>query len=108
MRALSRVTADSLEAVHVALLVAVSAAALPAGSGQALAVPAPPAGYTLVFSDDFNGAAWSNVDTTRWQFATGHGYPGGAGNWGTGEVETMTANNANARSTGRAGSTHPR
>jgi beta-glucanase (GH16 family) len=82
------------------ILVVVATAALLSASGQALAAPAPPPGYTLVFSDDFNGAAGSNVDTSKWQFATGHGYPGGAGNWGTGEVETMTANNANAHMSG--------
>jgi hypothetical protein len=65
------------------------------------AVPPIPAGYTLVFSDDFTGAAWASPDTGKWQYATGHGYPGGAANWGTGEIETMTANNANAHLVGR-------
>jgi beta-glucanase (GH16 family) len=59
------------------------------------AIPPTPAGYRLVFSDDFSGAAWNNIDTTKWQFATGHGYPGGAANWGTGEIENMTSANAN-------------
>jgi beta-glucanase (GH16 family) len=64
------------------------------------AVPPTPAGYTLRFSDDFTGAAWANLDTSKWQFATGKGYPGGAANWGTGEIETMTSNNANAHLSG--------
>jgi beta-glucanase (GH16 family) len=66
-----------------------------AGAASA-SVPPTPAGYSLKFSDDFTGAAWANVDTSKWQFATGHGYPGGAANWGTGEIENMTSNNANA------------
>jgi beta-glucanase (GH16 family) len=80
------------------ILAIASVAALLSGSGAAIA--APPSGFTLVFSDDFTGAAWSKVDTTKWQFATGHGYPGGAANWGTGEVETMTGNTANAHLSG--------
>jgi hypothetical protein len=54
------------------------------------AVPAPPAGLNLVFADDFNGAANSAINTANWRFDLGHSYPGGAGNWGTGEIEEMT------------------
>ncbi len=53
------------------------------------AVPAPPAGWTTVFSDDFNGAAGSPVDG-QWVFDTGPG-----SNFGTGEIETMTNSTAN-------------
>jgi hypothetical protein len=59
------------------------------------AVPAPPAGWTTVFSDDFNGAAGTGVNTANWLYDTGTSYPGGAGNWGTGEVETETNSTAN-------------
>ena len=52
--------------------------------------PPPPAGWTQVFVDDFNGAAGTGVNTANWQYATGTGYPGGPANWGTGEIETMT------------------
>ncbi|WP_426505498.1 beta-1,3-glucanase family protein [Dactylosporangium sp. McL0621] len=58
------------------------------------AVPAP-AGWNLIFSDDFNGAAGSGVNGTNWQYTTGTGYPGGPANFGTHEVETMTASTAN-------------
>jgi hypothetical protein len=61
----------------------------------ASAVPAPPAGYTVVFGDDFNGAAGTRLNETNWQYDLGTSYPGGAANWGTGEVETMTSNSAN-------------
>ena len=59
------------------------AAASPAAAVPA-AVPAPPAGWSTVFSDDFNGAARSGVDS-QWMYDTGPG-----SNFGTGEIETMT------------------
>ena len=58
-------------------------------------VPAPPAGWSTVFSDDFTGAAGTGLDATNWLYDTGTGYPGGAANWGTGEIETMTDSTAN-------------
>jgi beta-glucanase (GH16 family) len=58
-------------------------------------VPPTPAGWTLVFSDDFNGAANTGVNTSNWLYDIGTSYPGGAANWGTGEVETMTNSTAN-------------
>ena len=54
------------------------------------AVPSPPAGFTTVFSDDFTGAAGTGLDTSKWLYDLGTSYPGGAGNWGTGEVESET------------------
>ncbi|MGW2032871.1 MULTISPECIES: glycoside hydrolase family 16 protein [Streptomyces] len=57
--------------------------------------PTPPSGWTQVFVDDFNGAAGSGVNTADWQYDTGTSYPGGAANWGTGEVETMTSSTSN-------------
>ncbi|MFF7393473.1 glycoside hydrolase family 16 protein [Streptomyces scabiei] len=59
------------------------------------AAPTPPAGWTQVFVDDFNGTAGTGVSTSNWQYATGTSYPGGPANWGTGEVETMTNSTAN-------------
>ena len=67
------------------------AAAVNAGA----AVPPPPSGWTTVFSDDFTGAAGTGVNTGNWLYDLGHGYAGGAGNWGTGEVESMTNSTAN-------------
>src|SRR2546423_5546230 len=61
----------------------------------ASAVPAPPSGWTTVFGDDFDGAANTGVNTGNWLYDLGHGYPGGAGNWGTGEVESMTNSTQN-------------
>ncbi|GGS33441.1 glycoside hydrolase family 16 protein [Streptomyces griseoviridis] len=83
-----------------ALVAALGALGL-AVAGATLAAPAdasaptPPSGWTQVFADDFNGAAGSGVNTADWQYATGTSYPGGAANWGTGEVETMTSSTNN-------------
>ncbi|WIM95665.1 carbohydrate-binding protein [Actinoplanes oblitus] len=59
------------------------------------AVPAPPAGLSLVFGDDFTGAAGTGLNRSNWLYDIGTSYPGGAANWGTGEVETMTDSTAN-------------
>ncbi len=59
------------------------------------AVPAPPAGWTTVFSDDFTGAAGTGLNTANWLYDLGTSYPGGAANWGTGEVESVTNSTAN-------------
>jgi hypothetical protein len=59
------------------------------------AVPGAPSGMTTVFSDDFTGSAGSGLNTANWLYDTGTSYPGGAANWGTGEVETMTNSTAN-------------
>src|SRR3954447_20226060 len=83
-RALAAVTAAG------AVVVAVAAAPTPAA-----AVPAPPAGWSLVWGDDFTGAAGARINDADWLYDIGTGYPGGAGNWGTGEVETMTDSTQN-------------
>ncbi|MFJ9723667.1 glycoside hydrolase family 16 protein [Streptomyces sp. NPDC101209] len=57
--------------------------------------PTPPSGWTQVFADDFNGSAGTGVNTTNWLYDTGTSYPGGAANWGTGEVERMTSSTSN-------------
>ncbi|CAM2900187.1 glycoside hydrolase family 16 protein [Paenibacillus sediminis] len=59
------------------------------------AVPGAPSGFTLSFSDDFNGTSGSGINTANWLYDLGTSYPGGAPNWGTGEVETMTNSTSN-------------
>ncbi|WP_405151858.1 discoidin domain-containing protein [Sphaerisporangium sp. NBC_01403] len=54
------------------------------------AAPAPPPGFTLTWSDEFNGAAGTGVNTGNWKYDTGPG-----SNFGTGEIETMTNSTAN-------------
>ncbi|RCG29809.1 hypothetical protein DQ384_19785 [Sphaerisporangium album] len=54
------------------------------------AVPAPPPGFTLTWSDDFSAAAGTGVNTGTWKYDTGPG-----SSFGTGEIETMTNSTAN-------------
>ncbi len=68
--------------------VALGVSALPAASAAA-AVPGPPSGWSTVFSDDFNGAAGSGIDS-QWMYDTGPG-----SSFGTGEIETMTSSTSN-------------
>src|ERR1700712_4647671 len=50
--------------------------------------------WTSVFRDNFSGAA--NAPLGRdWQYDLGTSYPGGAAQWGTGEIETATDSTAN-------------
>src|SRR5689334_8759027 len=83
-----RSTGRRLVAVAAAV-VAVGATATFTASAHA-AVPGAPSGMTTVFSDDFTGAAGTGLNRTNWLYDIGTSYPGGAGNWGTGEVETAT------------------
>ncbi|HEY0804601.1 MAG TPA: discoidin domain-containing protein, partial [Pseudonocardiaceae bacterium] len=53
-------------------------------------VPAPPAGFTTTWSEDFNGAANTGLDTNVWRYDAGAG-----ANFGTGEIETTTTSTAN-------------
>ncbi|MEU6731646.1 glycoside hydrolase family 16 protein [Streptomyces physcomitrii] len=71
---------------------AVSALVGPAAlTGSAAAsVPPPADGWSTMFSDDFEGAAGSRLDGADWLYDIGTGYPGGAPNWGTGEIEVST------------------
>jgi beta-glucanase (GH16 family) len=58
-------------------------------------VPPPDSGWTQVWADDFNGSSGSLPSSSNWIFDIGHGYPGGPGNWGTGEIAAHTNNPAN-------------
>ncbi|MGI5229028.1 discoidin domain-containing protein [Actinoallomurus sp. CA-142502] len=68
------------------------AASAPAGAApvRPAAVPAPPAGFTTTWSDDFTGAAGTGLNTGTWKYDTGPG-----SGFGTGEIETMTNSTAN-------------
>jgi hypothetical protein len=50
--------------------------------------------WQTVWSDDFSGAAGSAPSSASWLYDTGTGYPGGAPQWGTGEVQSYTADRA--------------
>ncbi len=76
-----------------ALAVPLALTAIPPAATASL--PPPPSGWTQAFADDFTGSAGTGLNTATWRYDTGTGYPGGAANWGTGEVETMTSSTAN-------------
>ena len=48
----------------------------------------PPPGYTLTWSDEFNGAVGSSPNSANWNFDLG------AGGWGNGELETYVSDTA--------------
>ena len=65
-------------------------------SAPAAADPAPvQSAWTQVFRDDFEGPAGSLPSAENWIFDTGHSYPGGPDNWGTGEIQSYTKDPAN-------------
>jgi beta-glucanase (GH16 family) len=75
------------------LLAALAAPVLIAGSLAVAAqasVPPPTAGWSTVWSDDFDGPNGTLPSGANWIVDTGHGYPGGPGNWGTGEIQNYT------------------
>ncbi len=53
-------------------------------------------GWRTVWSDSFTGRAGSPPSAANWLTDTGTSYPGGAPHWGTAEIETFTADPANA------------
>ncbi|GAA1667823.1 hypothetical protein GCM10009745_07690 [Kribbella yunnanensis] len=77
-----------------AALVGLTAVSVRVARSQAV-VPPPPTGWTQVWADDFNGPANSLPSGGNWIFDIGHSYPGGPGNWGTGEIAAHTNNPAN-------------
>jgi hypothetical protein len=52
-------------------------------------------GWKPVWSDDFDGASGTAPAAGSWLLDTGTGYPGGAAQWGTGEIQTYTTDPAN-------------
>jgi len=68
---------------------------IPLTKSARAAVPPPDAGFTLVWSDDFNGAANTLPSSANWIIDLGHSYPGGPANWGTGEIQSYTNSTQN-------------
>ncbi|WP_034591940.1 discoidin domain-containing protein [Hamadaea tsunoensis] len=64
-------------------------------STQPSTSPSPSGNWTTVWSDDFAGTANTSPAAANWLLRTGTSYPGGAANFGTGEVETASASTAN-------------
>ncbi len=97
---LSRKTAQRLVQVSAylaaALMIALPAFVVNAGPAER---PASALGaWTQIWSDEFNGSG--GVSTSSWLYDTGTSYPGGAANWGTGEVETMSSSTNNVFQSG--------
>lgn len=61
------------------------------GAGTARGAVPPAPGWNLQWSDDFTGPDRSLPSAADWQIATGHGYPGGPADWGTGEIQNYTS-----------------
>ncbi|MER5887621.1 glycoside hydrolase family 16 protein [Streptomyces sp. NPDC001941] len=61
------------------------------GAGPARGAVPPAPGWNLQWSDDFDGAARTAPSSANWQVDTGHAYPGGPANWGTGEIQNYTS-----------------
>jgi beta-glucanase (GH16 family) len=80
----------SLYAAAVTAFIAIPIYAVSASRPARAAVPPAPPGFTLTWSDDFNGAANTGIDTSLWRYDTGPG-----STFGTGEIETMTSGTAN-------------
>lgn len=83
------------------------AALLACASGGAVAPAPPPPGpppppptWKLVWSDEFNGPAGSQVDTTFWHYNVGDGCPNNCG-WGNNEREYYTSDTANIQQNGQ-------
>lgn len=57
-------------------------------------------GWTLTWSEDFEGTANTLPDTETWLINEGTSYPGGAANWGTNEIETYVASTDNLKLNG--------
>ncbi|EOD68171.1 glycoside hydrolase family 16 protein [Amycolatopsis vancoresmycina] len=69
--------------------------AIPLTLPAAASIPPPDSGWTTVFADDFTGSSGSLPASSNWIIDTGHAYPGGPANWGTGEIQNYTASTSN-------------
>ncbi|MDQ1652273.1 MAG: hypothetical protein QOI35_1473 [Cryptosporangiaceae bacterium] len=100
---LSRLSRSNSARILVALLASALVAVTWAATQRRAdaAVPPPPTGMSLVFSDDFNGTAGTGLNRTDWTYDLGTSYPGGAANWGTHEVETATDSTNNVYQDGQ-------
>ncbi|MEU5258698.1 carbohydrate-binding protein [Amycolatopsis sp. NPDC021455] len=74
--------------------------AIPLTLPAAASIPPPEAGWTTVFADDFTGGSGSLPSGANWIIDTGHSYPGGPANWGTGEIQNYTSSPSNVSQDG--------
>jgi beta-glucanase (GH16 family) len=90
----------AVAAVAAVVAVALSSAGAEEPQRGAAGDPAEPAQATEIWRADFDGAAGSLPPEEDWIIDTGTSYPGGPANWGTGEVQTYTADPANVQQNG--------
>lgn len=76
-------------------LAATALVAVPLTVPADASIPPPESGWTTVFADDFTGGSGSLPSSANWLIDTGHSYPGGPANWGTGEIQNYTSSTAN-------------
>jgi beta-glucanase (GH16 family) len=57
--------------------------------------PAPPPTWQLVWSDEFDGPAGTQIDTTRWRYDIGDGCASSNCGWGNSEREYYTSDTSN-------------
>jgi ricin-type beta-trefoil lectin protein len=88
----SRIKRTPFLTILVALAVALAGFIAVTGAGSARGDVPPTPGWNLQWSDDFNGANRTLPSSANWQIDLGHAYPGGPGNWGTGEIQNYTNN----------------
>jgi hypothetical protein len=69
--------------------------AIPLTLPASASIPPPESGWTTVFADDFTGGSGALPSGSNWIIDTGHAYPGGPGNWGTGEIQNYTSSSSN-------------
>ena len=81
---------SALVAVAAAALIATPIVATAINSAAGASVAPPPSGFSLTWSDDFNGPAGAGIDQSLWKYDTGPG-----SSFGTGEIETMTNSTSN-------------
>lgn len=88
--------------VPVVLIAATALGARPAPSASNVSPPrlATVTAWTLVWSDEFDGAAGARPDSTRWRHEIGDGCSVGNCGWGNNEKEWYTSDAANASLTG--------
>jgi Ricin-type beta-trefoil lectin domain/Glycosyl hydrolases family 16 len=83
------VVTPAAAAIPAAASAVLTAAPARAAAAAPNSVPAPPAGWSTAFSDDFAGASGSGPSGS-WKYDTGPG-----SSFGTGEIETMTSSASN-------------
>jgi beta-glucanase (GH16 family) len=65
-------------------------------TASAVPTPLPSRAVSLVWADEFDAAAGSPPDATKWAYALGDGTAEGIPGWGNGELETYTDDPRNA------------